>query len=57
MAWLLVTWSLTQKMGDLIIHYPNWNTSESEGNGLNNGPGVTGINQDCLQQTRMDGGL
>lgn len=52
--WLLVTWSPTQQMGDLTVHYPNWGTSESEANGLNDGLGVTGINQDSLQQTGTD---
>lgn len=41
-------------MGDLTVHYPNWGTSENEANGLNDAPGVTGINQDCLQQTGTD---
>lgn len=53
----LVTSSLTQKMGSLTVHYPNWDTSQSEGNGLNNDPGIAGINWDCRQQSRINGDL
>lgn len=42
-------------MGDLIIHYPNGDISESKRDGLNIYPGIAGINQDGLLQTRTNG--